>query len=137
MTQPDYINAIELLKSESDLKTLQEGMDTYSQKVNVTTDSEFTKIQEILHNYFTEIKNNRSVKPEDIQLLRKRWRKFMVSHAGTSLWKARATGFIVGVLIFTPLYYLTTHTTPGYELLVVIPLTTLCIYVITRPRKYD
>ncbi len=136
MDQPSYMNTIELLKSQSDLEYLKNGTNYYSSKVNVFDDAEYKEINSILESYLKQIKNGVGVKTEDIALLKKRWKRFTVVHAFTGLLKAGYVyPFIIAAVLFTPLFYFTTHTKPGYELIIIILITALLIYLVIRSKR--
>jgi uncharacterized membrane protein len=135
MEQPNYMDKIELLKSQSDLESLKNRISDYSSKVNVSDDSEYKEINGVLDSYLQQIKNGIEVKAEDIALIKTRWNRFMVGHAYTSFWTARVLATIVAAVIITPLFYYTYRIKPGYELIIIILGIILLIYLVARSKR--
>ena len=136
MDESNNINKIELLKSQSDLESLKKNMDYYVSKVNVAGDSEYEGISDTLNGYLGQVKNGIVIKNDDVVALKNRWKKFMVGHAYTGLWKARLVyPLIVAAFILTPLFYYTTHSKPGYELIVIILVVVYLVYLAVRSKQ--
>lgn len=134
MNEPAYIDKLENLKSESDLKSLQASLDAYSAYGKVSGNPEFVEIKNKLNGYQDNLKNNIPVSEEDIASLQKKWKDSRINRASRSFWLPRAWALIVATIIFLPLLYYKKIITPGYELLIVIPALIILIYLVLKKR---
>ncbi len=135
MGQLDYMKKIEVLKSESDLKSLQDAIISYTNHVDVSKNKKYKQISETLDSYLAQANKGTRVKEEDVALLNKKFRWFMIKHQYIGWMRARAMALIAATVIFLPLFYIVTHITPGYELFVVIPVLALMIYLLIRSHN--
>ena len=133
MSQTDYINKIEQLKNESDLKSLQKRVTFYNVREDSSWYSEYRQLNNNIDSYLASVKNGETINETDITALTKRVKKFVadypISRGIRGYYMAKEAALIISV----PIVYFLFHFPLGY-LFIIIPVIAFVIFLLWRSK---